>query len=158
VGGGAHDEGGLFDRISREAATLPNLEMTGFVPFVDVEKCFDDGSLLVNTSVSEGFPNTFLQAWSRGMPTVSFFDPDVRWKEHRVGEVVGSLDDMAKSVQSLMSDEERWRRVSSVCREYFAMHHSVDRAVDTYEAVFDYLGAAAGASTGISVPGETVHR
>lgn len=154
VGGGTREEGGLFDRISREAAALPNLEMTGFVPFVDVEKCFDDGSLLVNSSVSEGFPNTFLQAWSRGMPTVSFFDPDVRWKEHRVGEVVGSLDDMVQRVQSLMSDEERWRRASSLCREYFAMHHSVDRAVDAYEAVFDHLGVAAGASIGFSAPGE----
>jgi glycosyltransferase involved in cell wall biosynthesis len=154
VGGGVRDEGGLFDRISREAAALPNLELTGFVPFVDVEQCFDDGSLLVNTSTSEGFPNTFLQAWSRGMPTVSFFDPDVRWKEHTVGEIVGSLDDMAQCVQSLMSDEERWRRASSLCREYFAVHHSVDRAVDAYEAVFDDLGAAAGARTGFSAPGE----
>ena len=158
VGGGARDEDGLFDRISREAATLPNLEMTGFVPFADVEKCFDDGSLLVNTSVAEGFPNTFLQAWSRGMPTVSFFDPDVRWKEHAVGEVVGSLDDMAKCVQSLMSDEERWRRASSLCREYCAVHHSVDRAVDAYEAMLDHLGAAADARTGFSVPGEAERR
>jgi len=154
VGGAASYEGSLFDRISREAATLPNLDMTGFVPFVDVEKHFDDGSLLVNTSVSEGFPNTFLQAWSRGMPTVSFFDPDARWKEHAVGEVVGSLDDMAKCVQSLMSDEERWRRASSLCREYFAVHHSVDCAVDAYEAVFDHLGAASGTRTSFSVPGE----
>src|SRR6267143_1963313 len=154
VGGGARDEGGSFDRISREAGTLPNLEMTGFVPFVDVEKCFDDGSLLVNTSVSEGFPNTFLQAWSRGMPTVSFFDPDARWQGHAIGEIVGSLDDMATCVQSLMSDEERWRRVSSVCREYFAVHHSVDRAVDAYEAVFDHLIAAADVRTGTSALGE----
>jgi len=154
VGGDVSQENHLFDRICREAETLPNVELTGFVPFMDVEKHFDEGSLLVNTSESEGFPNTFLQAWSRGMPTVSFFDPDVRWKEHAVGEVVGSLDDMATYVQSLMSDEERWRRVSSVCREYFAVHHSVDRTVDAYEAMFAHLGGAAGARTGISAPRE----
>jgi hypothetical protein len=62
---------------------------------------------------------------------------------------------MAKCVQSLISDEERWRRAGSVCREYFAVHHSVDRAVDAYEAVFARLGAASGARTGLSAPGET---
>lgn len=159
VGGGTRDEGGLFARISREAAALPNLEMTGFVPFADVERCFDDASLLVNTSVSEGFPNTFLQAWSRGMPTLSFFDPDVRWKGHAVGEVVGSLDEMATCVQSLMGDEQHWKRAGSLCREYFAVHHTVDRAVDAYEAVFDHLaGAAANARTGFSVAGGAERR
>lgn len=154
VGGRVREESPLFDRICREAQTLPNVELTGFVPFRDVEKHFDDGSLLVNTADAEGFPNTFLQAWSRGMPTVSFFDPEARWRGHAIGEVVGSLDDMATCVQSLMSDEERWRRVSSICREYFAVHHSVDRAVDAYEAVFDHLGAATGARPGIRAPGE----
>jgi hypothetical protein len=39
--------------------------------------------------------------------------------------------------------------------EYFAVHHSVNRAVDAYEAVFARLGAASGARTGLSAPGET---
>lgn len=145
VGGGASNEGRLLDHIRMEAATLPNLEMTGFVHYQDVEQHFDDASLLVNTSESEGFPNTFLQAWSRGIPTLSFFDPAARWRQHAVGEIVSSLDDLVKRTQSLMSDVERWRLASSVCREHFTAHHSVDRAVDAYEAVFDRLGASAGA-------------
>ena len=148
VGGGVPEESHLFNRICSEAGALPNIEMTGFVPFVDVDKHFDDGSLLVNTSDIEGFPNTFLQAWSRGMPTVSFFDPAARWQEHTVGEVVSSLDDMVRCARSLMSNEERWKRNSSVCRDYFAAHHSADRAADAYEAVFARLGAAAGAGKG----------
>ncbi len=145
VGGGVPDESSLYDRVFPEAKTVTNLEMTGFVPYPDVEAQFDDGSLLVNTSDMEGFPNTFLQAWSRGMPTLSFFDPAAQWRQHAVGEVVSSLDDMVKRTQSLMSDVERWRLASSVCREYFTAHHSVARAVDAYEAVFDRLGASAGA-------------
>ena len=148
VGGGVPEESQLFNRIRNETSALPNVEMTGFVPYVDVERHFDAGSLLVNTSDVEGFPNTFLQAWSRGMPTVSFFDPTARWKEHAVGEVVSSLDDMVRCARSLMSDEQRWKRNSSVCRDYFASHHSVDRAADAYEAVFAQLGAAGGAGDG----------
>jgi glycosyltransferase involved in cell wall biosynthesis len=148
VGGSLQEERHLFDRICSEARALPNVEMTGFVPFVDVEKHFDDGSLLVNTSDIEGFPNTFLQAWSRGMPTVSFFDPAARWQEHTVGEVVSSSDDMVGCVRSLMSNEDRWKRNSSVCRDYFIAHHSTACAADAYEAVFARLGAACGAKKG----------
>ena len=143
VGGGAPEESKLFDCICRKAGTLPNVEMTGFVPLVEVEKHFDEGSLLVNTSEIEGLPNTFLQAWSRGMPTVSFFDPGARWRERKVGEVVSSLDDMVNRVQSLMGDELRWRRAGSICHEYFAGHHSVGRAADAYEALFDRLRSSA---------------
>src|SRR5437762_1888301 len=39
--GGAREESRLFDRICREVETLPNVEMTSFVAFVDVEKHFD---------------------------------------------------------------------------------------------------------------------
>ena len=147
VGGGAPDESKLFDCICRKAGTLPNVERTGFVPLVEVEKHFDEGSLLVNTSETEGFPNTFLQAWSRGMPTVSFFDPGARWREHKVGEVASSLDDMANRVRSLMQDELRWRRAGSICHEYFSGHHSVGRAADAYEALFDRLQSSAMART-----------
>ncbi len=147
VGGGAPDESKLFDCICRKAGTLPNVEMTGFVPLVEVEKHFDEGSLLVNTSETEGFPNTFLQAWSRGMPTVSFFDPGARWREHKVGEVVSSLDDMVSCVRSLMQDESRWRRAGSICHEYFSGHHSVGRAADAYEALFDRLRSSAATRT-----------
>lgn len=142
VGGRADNEDRLFDRVRMEASTLPNLEMTGFVPFQDVEQHFDDASLLVNTSEAEGFPNAFLQAWCRGMPTVSFYDLELRWQGYTVGEVVGSIDQMAECVQSLMTQEDCRNRVGSICREYFAGHHSVERAVDAYEALFDRLKAA----------------
>lgn len=145
VGGGVPEEKHLFNRICSEARAVPNVEMTGFVPFVDVEKHFDEGSLLVNTSDIEGFPNTFLQAWSRGMPTASFFDPGARWQGHTVGEVVSSPDDMVACVWSLMSNEARWQRHSFACRDYFAAHHSADRVADAYEAVFGRLESAAAA-------------
>jgi glycosyltransferase involved in cell wall biosynthesis len=139
VGGDASDERRLFHRILGEAATLPNVELTGFVPLAEAEKQFDDGSVLVNTSEVEGFPNTFLQAWSRGMPTVSFFDPVARWRNHGVGEVAATVDDMASRVRSLMGDDGRWERAGSACREYFIAHHTVDRAADAYELLFEGL-------------------
>ena len=47
------------------ARALPNVTMFGRTPFAEIERFFADAKLFVNTSVFEGFPNTFLQAAQR---------------------------------------------------------------------------------------------
>jgi glycosyltransferase involved in cell wall biosynthesis len=141
VGGAPAESSSLFESLQRRAATLPNLEMTGFVPHADVESHFDDAALLVNTTASEGFPNTFLQAWSRGMPSVSFFDAGVRVEGTPVGTVVPDLDAMAHAVQRLKADEPLWREEGRRAAEHVRRHHAVDRVVDAYERIFDRLMA-----------------
>jgi glycosyltransferase involved in cell wall biosynthesis len=136
---GGTDEA-ILALLRQQAAGLDNIEFTGFVPFADIEQHFDDGAMLVNTSSNEGFPNTFLQAWSRGMPTVSFFDPHAEWSGRRVGCVVGSMDDMVRQVQALMTETGLWRSHSALVSAYFDATFSVAKAVDAYEAEFASVG------------------
>ena len=132
----------LWRRLQARAAELPNLELTGFVAFADVEPYFDGASLFVNTSSGEGFPNTFLQAWSRGMPTVSFFDAGATVDGVGVGRVAGSVGEMALAVQSLKCDRDAWNDAGSRARRRFERHHSPQIVVDAYEGLI--LDAAAG--------------
>lgn len=130
-----------FDALRARAAALPNVEMTGFVPHVDVEAHFDDAAIFVNTSISEGFPNTFLQAWSRGIPTVSFFDTNALLGGEPVGVTVADLDAMAQALQRLASDPALWQREGARAAEYVRRHHGVAAVVDAYEGVFDRITA-----------------
>jgi glycosyltransferase involved in cell wall biosynthesis len=67
MAGGAVDGGqAYFEAIRARAAKLPNVEFTGFLPLAQVERWFDRARVVVNTSVYEGMPNVFLQAWARG--------------------------------------------------------------------------------------------
>lgn len=141
VGGPPVNGAGLFESLQRRAEALPNLEMTGFVPHADVESFFDGAAVLVNTTVSEGFPNTFLQGWSRGMPSVSFFDAGARVEGAAVGRVVPDLDSMAQAVRQLKSDEPLWLTEGARAAEYVRRHHAVDRVVDACESTFDRLMA-----------------
>ena len=88
--------------------------MTGFVPYADVDPCFDNASLHVSTAAGEGFPNTFLQAWARGIPTVSFFDPEAKFDGLAVGVVVPDLDAMTQAVLALKTNSARWGKQGEV--------------------------------------------
>lgn len=134
--GGAAAGAAHFDALQRRAQTLGNVEMTGFVPYSDVEAQFDGASLVVNTSIGEGFPNTFLQAWSRGIPTVSFFDAGAHIHGNDVGTVVADLNAMEHAILALKRDSRLWHEHGERAAEYFRRHHTVASVVDEYERIF----------------------
>lgn len=137
--GGAAAGAAHFEALQRRASRLDNVEMIGFVPYVDIDRQFDGASILVNTSIVEGFPNTFLQAWSRGIPTVSFFDSGARVEGADVGVSVPNLDAMVHAVQTMKTDPRLWQQYGARSQEYFDQNHTIERAVNDYEQVLREL-------------------
>lgn len=129
----------LYETIRQAAATLPNLRCTGFLPLDEVERRFDRAGLLVNTSTHEGMPNTFLQAWARGVPTVAFIDAEARWEGRPVYPVVDSLDAAVHEVRRLHGEALYRRQVAARCRAWFAQRHGVPGVLARYRALFDTL-------------------
>src|SRR5688500_7901597 len=76
VGGSVPGAERYYERVASEARALPNVVFAGALPYAVTGDWFDRSRLHINTSDYEGFPNTFLQAWIRRLPVVSFFDPD----------------------------------------------------------------------------------
>lgn len=140
--GGAPGDADYFNSLQHTAATFPNLEFTGFLPLPEVERWFDRAAVLVNTSTHEGMPNTFLQAWSRGIPTVTLFDTGSRLLGARVCNVVRDIREAASEISRLFSDELYRRRSSARCREYFAHTHEPAGVIANYMRLFDKLAAA----------------
>jgi glycosyltransferase involved in cell wall biosynthesis len=131
--------GGSTDAAWRQAFPDPvprNLERTGFVPHSEVGIHFDEASVLVNTSVSEGFPNTFLQAWARGVPSLAFFDPQISVAGRALSEVAVSVDDMERRLRRLKTDAPYWEEVSARSRQHLLKEHAVEVVVDRFESLF----------------------
>ena len=145
----------FYGRIKAAAQSIPNLEFVGFVPHAEIEPEFNDARVFVNTSEFEGFPNTFLQAWSRGIPTVSFCDTGTRFEGRPVVSRACDLDDMVKILERLMRDDAHWEEAGCLARACMKAEHGPETAVAEYERVFETLGltAATALEMGSAVPG-----
>ena len=141
VGGPGGEAGSaeLYQRIREQAASIPNLAFMGFVPHAQVEQHFSDARVVINTSHNEGFPNTFLQAWARGVPTVSFCATGSTLDEQPVGTVVSTFEEMQLAVDALMRDDARWLAAGRLAQRYVTQSHTVNATVRAYERVFASL-------------------
>jgi glycosyltransferase involved in cell wall biosynthesis len=136
VGGPLPNTQQLYRQISASAARVGSLTFHGPLPYRTTNQLFDRARLFVNTSEIEGFPNTFLQAWIRGIPVVSHFDPDGVIQREGLGRAVASLDEMARAAAVLTQDQEAWLEVSARCRAYMARHYGEEQLLSPYlEAV-----------------------
>ena len=127
VGGPCGGQEDLYERVRREAARLGNVELTGFLPLAQVEAWLDRARVLVNTSDYEGMPNTFLQAWSRGVPTLATVDVEAA-VHHRFD----GIDDGARKIDALFDDAGLWHSASRQCLEHFRRTHSPAHALEQY--------------------------
>jgi glycosyltransferase involved in cell wall biosynthesis len=148
IGGMSRSEGDsaatdLFFEIEAVARKLPNVEFLGFLPYRDVELHFDQARLVINTSDYEGFPNTFLQAWARGIPTISFVNCGARDVHGPIGMIAEDLNDMQRATVRLIADRDAWSEESVRCRRYFEANHSLAAVIARYRALFDRLAVPA---------------
>jgi hypothetical protein len=143
VGGPMSAERSLYDSMERRAADLPQMHFHGRVAYHDSHAFYERARVLINTSDIEGFPNTYLQAWSRGVPVVSFFDPDRIIEREGLGHVARDLADMQAAAARLAHDETAWRSASQRCLAYMERHFGEAQVLSVYEhAIARALGTA----------------
>ncbi|HYJ41042.1 MAG TPA: glycosyltransferase family 4 protein [Steroidobacteraceae bacterium] len=107
-----------YEDMRAAAARLPNVNMLGAVRYADSGNLFDRAKIFLNTSSIEGFPNTFLQAWIRGVPVVSFFDPDSLVQRLQLGHIASSVDEMREAIRSLLEDASDRQRTGRRARDF----------------------------------------
>jgi glycosyltransferase involved in cell wall biosynthesis len=113
-----------FEDVMAAAARLPNVTMLGAVRYADTGALFDRAKIFLNTSSIEGFPNTFLQAWIRGVPVVTFFDPDSLVRRMSLGRAASSVDEMRESIRGLLQHDAERQAVGLRAREFAAREYS----------------------------------
>jgi len=137
IGGRVPKQEALFDYVVQEAQRCPNLTFKQFLPFGQTEKYFARAKLFMNTSIMEGFPNTFLQAWRRGIPVLSFVNPDDLINQYQLGSVARGFHDMIIKAGKYYSREMNFS--SSAIRKVFEENFTIAKMADQYHEAFQGL-------------------
>ena len=108
----------------------PNLTFLGERSQADVNQLLATSHIFVNTSLHEGFANTFIQAWMREVPVVSLcVNPDGVFDRERVGFYAGSEDKLIEVVRRLVVEPLHRMEYASSARSYALEHHSFRNAL-----------------------------
>ncbi len=117
IGGASNKK--LYEKIKSKARELKNLDFLGFKPLKETEEYFKRAKIFVNTSILEGFPNTFLQAWRYGTPVVSLdIDPDEIICKYKLGFHSKSFEKMVEDIKRLYEDRKFYKKISYRCKRF----------------------------------------
>ena len=144
---------GYGEKIVEILRSLPNVDYRGRVSPAEARQIISEAAVYLSTSDEEGFPNTFLEAWSGGTPVVSLqTDPGDILKREGLGLVAGSLDNIVTGLEALIASPSQRQDISFRARSYAVKAHNEEAALGAFQRAvggpinhsshFPYLAAA----------------
>jgi glycosyltransferase involved in cell wall biosynthesis len=102
---------------------LPNVKFCGYLNRTQVLPYLAKARFLLNTSVYEGFSNTFLESLSVGTPVITgaHVNPDAIISKNNLGIIYNDVFDLCKQYASVTP--ELYQLMSDNAREYVARNH-----------------------------------
>ena len=117
-----------------EAKAISNVTVHGLVSEDKLNQLYRTCKVLFCTSEIEGFPTTFLEAWSQKMPIITTFDPDGVVETGSLGCVVTSLAELNQALETVMAESAHYHRLSRNCYEFYNANYTIAAVVPKYLA------------------------
>jgi glycosyltransferase involved in cell wall biosynthesis len=134
-----------YDQLAARAGEVKNIEFFPQVPFDALEDYFNRAKVFVCTSQSEGFPNTYIHAWTNGTPILSLeVNPDGILDEFTCGICCrGDFQRLVESLRSLLADKA-YVALGRNARRYAEEVHDIEKVTGQYKKLFRGLMDAGG--------------
>ncbi len=133
---GPYGDDEYCSEVIHRSKSIPNVKVWGGIERAKVGKMYRSAACLCSTSDFEGFPNTFLEAWSLGIPLVTTFDPDGLVAAKNLGRTAGDVETLAAGLREILGSPDAWLEASRNARSYYENNHTVEAVLPRFEAVF----------------------
>ena len=126
-----------YPTLQETAAQSKNLTFLEHVPFHEIDRYFQEARLFVNTSDSEGFPNTFVQACKSGTPVLSLnVNPDNFLHQHQCGFCAeGHWEIFVQKVREWMQSDIS-ETLGQNGQAYIKANHDLNVIIEQYKDIF----------------------
>jgi glycosyltransferase involved in cell wall biosynthesis len=142
VAGSPEGAGDYSRMLFARAGMLPNVSICGLIPRHRMPAFYEGALALLCTSEYEGFPNTFLEAWSLGVPVISTVEPDRLLSEGGLGSTGSTVQELAGQIKRFAADQALWVETSHRCRKYFREHHTIESSMPQFERLLESAAAS----------------
>ena len=128
-----------YDSLIESANNIRNIEFIKRVEFSEIDKYFERAKVLVNTSDTEGFPNTFIQACKCGTPILSLnVNPDDFLNKHKCGLCAdGDWNTFKNMLGEILDSSEN--EYAQNARRYAEENHDITKIIEQYKTIFNNL-------------------
>ena len=128
MAGGGFDE--YYKEMQTQAQCVVNLDFLGPKSFFFTNSLVQQSKVLLCTSTFEGFPNTFLQAWSNGIPVISTVDPSNIIDDNNIGVIIVKEEDLPEAIRKVLEDKEYYKKLQNSIVKFFNKNHSSQSGYD----------------------------
>ncbi|MEN8128526.1 MAG: glycosyltransferase family 4 protein [Planctomycetota bacterium] len=126
-----------YQSLVETARQIPNLEFLKRIPFQDVDHYFEQARISVNTSDSEGFPNTFIQSCKAGTAILSLnVNPDGFLNKHNCGFCAEGDWQRFTGKLSEWIQTDHAQSVGQNGLDYIQAHHDIATIIQQYKDIF----------------------
>lgn len=130
-----------WNKLKENADKISNLSFIEFIPFNQIDSYFEKAKIFINTSESEGFPNTFIQAMKNKTPIVSLnVNPDNFLEKCECGiSCNNSYKDFKKAIKIVLDNREIYQKLSENAYKYVKKAHNIKNIAENWVKVFKSL-------------------
>lgn len=122
----AENEPDYFKIIAAKAGKISNLKFIQFIPFKEIDAYFASAKIFISTSLSEGFPNTFIQAAKNMTPVISYqVNPDKIIDKYQIGFCAHGKNRLATLLKQLLKNQRLRRQLAVNAYNYAKKYHDI---------------------------------
>jgi glycosyltransferase involved in cell wall biosynthesis len=127
----------LNSELANKALSISNLKFIERVPFHEIDNFFQQAKVLVNTSRTEGFPNTFIQACKCSTPILSLnVNPDDFLTEYKCGLCANGNWQTFKEMLAILLESKTMYQYGHNGLKYVIKNHDISKIIEEYKSIF----------------------
>ena len=130
-----------WENLKNLSEKITNLKFIEFVKFSEIDDYFKKAKVYVNTSIYEGFPNTFLQAFKYNTPVISLnVNPDNIFNESNFGYYCNdNFDSLKEKLSILVQSSELQEMVGKKAYSYVSKFHDIEMIGKQWIKVINFI-------------------
>ena len=132
--------GKWFSDLLSKINKMENIRYLGKIDQNEVNRHLNQSHVLVNTSIYEGFSNTFVQAWMRRVPVISLIvDPDNIITKNKLGFKSETMEQLISDLSKLIDNDYLREVMGNNAQKYSFENHGIKKMTESAIKILDTL-------------------